>query len=98
MCIVCSATRGKQIPLTYEMLVEGKLPGGVNPIDVNLYQVIDLCGNDVPKEKVLALVKNISSYKDEVVAKVSNSESSQSNASYTGKYYLPCILLFISIV
>ena len=98
LCIVCSGTRGKQIPLTYEMLVEGKLPGGVNPIDVNLYQVKDLCGNNVPKEKVLALVKNICSYKDEIVAKVSNSENLQSNASYTGKYYLPCILLFISVV
>ena len=97
LCIACPATRGKQLPLTYEMLLEGKIPGGINPVDVNLYQVIDLCGNEVPKEKVLALVKNISSYKEELVSMVPDNGEKNSSGSYSGQYMLPSQLLFICI-
>ena len=97
LCIACPATRGKQLPLTYEMLLEGKIPGGINPVDVNLYQVIDLCGNEVPKEKVLALVKNISSYKEELVSMVPDNGEKNSSGSYSGQYMLPSLLLFICI-
>ncbi len=97
LCIACPATRGKQLPLTYKMLLEGKIPGGINAVDVNLYQVIDLCGNEVPKEKVLALVKNISSYKEELVSMVPDNGEKNSSESYSGQYMLPSLLLFICI-